>query len=116
MKDMLQSMSKILALGPSLEDVIAMSTVNPAKQIKRTQLGNLDVGSEADVAVLRLDKGSYGLLDSAGARYPGTRLLAAEMTVRAGNIVWDVNGRAAMDWKKFPYRRRPASQVVPSSR
>jgi dihydroorotase len=110
MKDMLQSMSKILNLGASLEDVIRMSTYNPAREIKKTQLGNLDVGSEADVAVLRLDKGTFGLLDSASAKYPGDRLLACEMTVRAGRVVWDLNGRAAQDWKSFPYRRRPNSR------
>ena len=42
MKDMLQCMSKILALGSPLEDVVRMSTVNPARQIKKTQLGTLD--------------------------------------------------------------------------
>jgi dihydroorotase len=110
MKDMLQCMSKILALGSSLEDVIRMSTINPARQIKRPQLGNLDPGAEADVAVLRLDKGNFGLLDSAGARYPGKSLLAAEMTIRKGEVVWDLNGRAAKDWKDFPYRRRSVPQ------
>jgi dihydroorotase len=110
MKDMLQSMSKILALGIKLDDVIRMSTANPARQIKKPQLGNLDVGAEADIAVLRLDRGKFGLLDSASARYPGDRLLACEMTVRKGAVVWDWNGRAAADWKSFPYRRRPNSK------
>jgi dihydroorotase len=106
MKDMLQSMSKILNLGSSLEDVIRMSTFNPAKQIKRPQLGNLDAGAEADIAVLRLDRGKFGLLDSAGARHPGDRLLTNEITIRKGEVVWDLNGRAAPDWKSFRYRRR----------
>ena len=106
MKDMLQCMSKLMALGSSLDDVVRMATVNPARQIKRPQLGNLDTGAEADVAVLRLDKGDFGLLDSAGARHPGKGLLAAEMTIRRGQVVWDLNGRAAQDWKSFSYRRR----------
>jgi predicted amidohydrolase len=88
----------------------SMSTINPARQIKRPQLGNLDPGAEADVSVLRLDKGNFGLLDSAGARYPGKSLLAAEMTIRKGEVVWDLNGRATQDWKDFPYRRRSAPQ------
>jgi dihydroorotase len=103
-------MAKIMALGSSLEDVIRMSTINPARQIKRPQLGNLDQGAEADVAVLRLDKGKFGLLDSAGAKYPGNSLLAAEMTIRKGEVVWDLNGRAAQDWRSFPYRRRSVPQ------
>jgi len=110
MKDMLQCMAKIMALGSSLEDVIRMSTINPARQIKRPQLGSLDQGAEADVAVLRLDKGKFGLLDSAGARHPGNSLLAAEMTIRKGEVVWDLNGRAAQDWKGFSYRRASVPQ------
>jgi dihydroorotase len=54
MKDMLNIMSKFLALGLSLDEVILRSTWNPAREINQEQLGNLSVGSPADVAVLRL--------------------------------------------------------------
>ena len=54
MKDMLNVMSKFLALGLSLEDVIAKSTWHPARMVKREDLGHLSVGAPADVAVLRL--------------------------------------------------------------
>jgi len=107
MKDMVNVMSKVLNLGSSMEDVIRMSTWNPAKQIKRPQLGHLDVGAGADVTVLRLDRGNFGFIDSAGARSGGTRMLDCEMTIRAGRVVWDLNGRAAQDWKNFQYRKRP---------
>lgn len=106
MKDMTNTMSKILNLGATLEQVVAMSTWNPAQEIKRPQLGNLDVGSEADVAVLRLDRGRFGFLDSALARNTGDKLLVCEMTVRRGAVMWDLNGRAATDWKSFPYQKR----------
>jgi dihydroorotase len=106
MKDMTNVMSKILNLGASLEDVIRMSTWTPAQIIKRTSLGHLDVGAEADVTVLRLERGDFGFVDAAGARMSGSQRLVAEMTVRAGNLVWDLNGRAAQDWKSFPYRKR----------
>ena len=105
MKDMLQSMSKILALGSSIEDVIRMSTINPALEVKHPELGSLDVGAEADVAVLRLDRGKFGLTDSAGARKMGDQMLAAELTLRKGEVVWDLNGRAAQAWEHFPYRK-----------
>jgi len=105
MKDMLQSMAKILALGSSLEDVIRMSTRNPAIEVKHPELGTLDAGSEADIAVLRLDRGKFGLTDSAGARKMGDKMLAAEMTIRKGEVVWDLNGRASLDWEKFPYEK-----------
>jgi dihydroorotase len=73
--------------------------------VKHPELGTLDVGAEADIAVLRLDKGKFGLTDSAGARKMGDKMLAAEMTVRKGEVVWDLGGRAALDWEKFPYKK-----------
>ena len=110
MKDFANSMSKLLNLGSSLADVVRMSTWNPAKEIKRPELGNLDVGSEADIAVLRLDKGNFGFVDSAGARKSGNQLLTAELTLRAGKVMWDLNGRAAQDWQKFPYQKQSWKQ------
>ena len=61
MKDMLNVMSKFLALGLPLEEVILRSTWNPAREIKQEQLGHLSVGAIADVAVLRLEKGRFWL-------------------------------------------------------
>ena len=52
MKDMANLMSKILNQNVPLADVIRMSTINPATQIKRPELGHLSVGAGADVALL----------------------------------------------------------------
>ena len=105
MKDMLNVMSKCMNLGSSLDEVIRMSTCKPAKEIKRPQLGNLSVGAEADIAVIRIDRGSFGFVDSAGARNAGNRLMICEMTLRKGAVVWDLNGRASESWKTFPYKK-----------
>jgi dihydroorotase len=110
MKDFTNTMSKVLNLGSSLADVVRMSTWNPAREIKRPQLGNLDAGAEADIAVLRLDRGSFGFIDSAGARRAGNQLLTCEMTLRAGKVMWDLNGRASQDWEKFPYKKQTWTQ------
>lgn len=106
MKDMTNIMSKLMSLGSSLQDVVRMSTFNAAKEIRRPMLGNLDPGSDADVAVLRLDRGNFGFVDSAGARKSGNQLLVCEMTLRAGKVMWDLNGRASQDWKTFPYQKQ----------
>lgn len=106
MKNFTNTMSKALNLGSSLAEVVRMSTWNPAREIKRPQLGNLDIGAEADIAVLRLDQGAFGFVDSAGAKRSGSRLLTCELTLRAGKVVWDLNGRAAQDWEKFPYQKQ----------
>jgi dihydroorotase len=106
MKTMTNAMASVLALGSPIDQVIAMSTWNPAKEIKRTDLGSLDVGAEADIAVLRLDKGRFGFIDSAGAVNPGTQNLVSELTLRKGKVVWDLNGRASENWKTFKYNRK----------
>jgi len=92
MKDMANLMSKFLAMGMSLQDVILRSTVNPANVIQRPDLGNLSVGSEADVAVFSLQKGKFGFLDVRRERIDATQKLVAELTIRAGSVVWDLNG------------------------
>ena len=98
MKDMLNLMSKFLALGLSLDDVILRSTWNPAKEIHHEELGNLSVGSPADVAVLRLENGHFGFTDMYGARMDGTRKLTCEMTVLNGRVVYDLNGISRPEW------------------
>jgi dihydroorotase len=108
MKDMINVMSKVLNLGSSIENVVLWSTWEAAQVIKRPELGHLDVGAGADVTVLRLDKGKYGFVDSAGASMSGDKLLIAEMTIRDGEIMWDLNGHASEDWKVFKYKKREA--------
>jgi dihydroorotase len=100
-KDMTNIMSKFLALGMPLKDVVVRSTWNPAKEIKLEQLGHLSVGAPADVAVLRLEKGRFGFLDQRGGRLDGTQKLGCELTVRDGTVVYDLNGIAAEPWDKI---------------
>ncbi len=102
MKDMLNVMDKFLALGMTLDDVIAKSTWNPAREIKHEELGNLSVGSPADVAVLRVENGKFGFVDMHGARMSGTKKLACELTLRDGKVVYDSNGLARPDWTTLP--------------
>ncbi len=102
MKDMPNIMSKFLALGMSLDDVIAKSTWNPAREIKQDQLGHLSVGAIADVAVLRLEKGTFGYADQFGARLSGNQRLTAEMTMKDGKVVYDLNALSGTDWDKLP--------------
>lgn len=99
MKSMLNVMSKYMAIGMNLTDVITRATWNSATSIKREDLGNLDVGSVADIAVLSLLNGKFGFIDAGGNRIEGDHKLEAELTVRAGKIVWDLNGISAKEWK-----------------
>ena len=101
MKDQLNVMSKFLNMGMTLDDVIYRSTWNPARMIHREQLGNLTPGAVADIAVLRLEKGHYGFVDSYGARMDGTQRLVCEMTVASGRVVYDLNGMTRERWDRL---------------
>jgi dihydroorotase len=94
MKDILTTMSKCLAIGMDLQSVIKASTSDPARIIKREELGNLSVGSEADIAILNLRKGKFGLFDYTGYKVETDKKIECEMTIRAGRIVYDLNGIA----------------------
>jgi dihydroorotase len=111
MKDMVNVMSKFLALGMSLKDVVLRSTWNPAKEIKLEQLGHLSVGAPADVAVLRLENGKFGFLDQRAGRLDGTQRLGCELTLRDGAVVYDLNGLASEPWETMP---PPAPRTRPS--
>lgn len=107
MKDMLNIMSKFLLLGESVDTVVAQSTWNPAREIHHEELGNLSVGSGADVAVLRVENGDFGFIDTSGARAHGHQKLECELTLRDGKVVWDLNGIAAPDWETVPVKKAP---------
>ena len=107
MKDMLNVASKFLAMGMPLTDVIAASTWNPAKEIKREELGNLSVGSPADVTVLSVAKGNFGLADHYGARLNAKEKLVCELTIRDGKVVYDLNAITREDWDKLPAHYGP---------
>lgn len=94
------TMSKCLNMGMALEDVVMRSTRNPARAIRRPELGTLSIGAEADVAVLELEYGEFGFVDSGHARMRGDRRLRCLLTVRAGEVVWDLNGLTRPDWDK----------------
>ena len=81
-------------------EVIKSVTWNPAQFIQRTDLGHLSVGSIADITLLKLEKGEFGFVDTKGFKIHGTKKLACELTIRAGEIVWDLNGISSPLWKE----------------
>jgi len=91
--------SKIMALGMTLQDAILRATVNPARQIKRfPELGTLSEGAGADIAVFELKSGVFALIDSAQKKLLTNKKLECVMTVRDGTIVSDVEGRSFPIW------------------
>ena len=95
MKNMLNIMSKYLNMGMEVPDIIQRATWNAAQSIKRNDIGSLSEGSIADIAVISILTGNYGFMDAGGNKIEGTRKFESELTIRAGKIVWDLNGISA---------------------
>jgi dihydroorotase len=98
MKDMLNIADKLMVVGETIPQVIAQMTSHPAHEIKQDQLGNLSVGSVADVAVLSVETGNFGFVDMYNTKMMGTRKLVCELTLRDGKVVYDLNGISADMW------------------
>jgi dihydroorotase len=78
-------MSKFLALGMGLSEVIAATTSRPAELIGEAgRLGTLAAGAVADVALFELQSGTFAFADTVGAVRPGTQQLRNTMTLIAG--------------------------------
>jgi dihydroorotase len=114
---MLDTMSKCLVMGMPLPEVIYRSTVTPAQAIRRTELGTLTIGAEADVAVLEHRKGRFSYKDCGHTRMDGEDKLECVMTVRSGKIVYERDGLAVPDWRDAPPSYWPVTEVgVPIER
>ena len=84
---MVEMMSRFLALGFSLEDVVRMATVNPASALDMEgSLGSLSVGREADISVLQEHTGSWRFNDTEGATITGEKALTPVLTVKSGEV------------------------------
>ncbi|MEP7120178.1 MAG: amidohydrolase/deacetylase family metallohydrolase [Byssovorax sp.] len=95
MHDLPTVLSKLLALGIDLPELIRRSAATPAAMIGRTDLGRLVEGGEADVALLRVESGRFDFTDVEKARIEGSRRLTCQVTVRDGKVVWDARGQPA---------------------
>lgn len=86
--DLPTTMSKLLALGVPLPDLVRWTTVNPARVIGRSdEIGSLAVGREADVAVLQLHDDPTTLVDSYGTPREVGRVIRPHLVLRAGQVV-----------------------------
>jgi dihydroorotase len=86
-------------MGLTLEQVIERSTINPARAIRRPELGSIEQGGVADLAVLELRKGQFAFLDSGRGKLTTDREIRCVLTVRNGDVVWDTEGLSLTDWR-----------------
>jgi dihydroorotase len=92
-------MSKFLALGLRLSDVIAATTARPAELIGEAgRLGTLAPGAVADVALFGLRTGRFSFFDTAGAERTGGAQLHNTLTLIAGREVERVPAAPPAPW------------------
>jgi dihydroorotase len=98
----LTTMSKLFNMGLPLEDVVFRTTVAPAREIGHPELGTLDVGAEADIAVIGVQEGCFAFWDCGKARMKGNRLLECVLTLRRGEIVYNPAALGLPEWEDAP--------------
>ncbi len=81
-------MSKFMALGLSLQEVIKMSTINPANALQiANKAGSFKKGMDADVSILELQTGKWELIDSDDQALSTTTMLKPRITIKSGQVI-----------------------------
>lgn len=107
MKDILNVASKFLNLGMTIQEVVECLTWSPARIIKREELGQLSEGTIADLAIINIETGDFGFIDTGGWKIKGTQKLICELTIRNGKVVWDLNGISKNEDQLFTLKIKP---------
>jgi dihydroorotase len=85
--DLLTTLTKFLSLGLSFDEIISKCTVDAARVVGwQDRIGSLEVGREADIAVLQIIDEATKLRDSVGGEVTYNQRIAAQWTVRAGEV------------------------------
>ena len=100
---MTEMLARFMALGFSLEDVIRMTTANPAQALgMEDTLGSLAVGRPADISVLKVETGDWLFHDTEGNTLRGDRALVPVVTIKDGEAF-------SPDWGPRPWGWLPDS-------
>ena len=99
-----EMLTRFLALGLSLDEVIAMVTANPARALGMCAvLGSLEPGREADISVLEAVSGDWTVSDVRGQNLRTELAIRPALTVRAGEVI-------TPDWGPHPWGFLPNPQ------
>ncbi len=108
---MTEMMTRFLALGFTLPQVVTMCTENPAKAIGAgDRLGSLAVGRQADVSVLEIRDGDWTVYDVLGAGLRAKRAVVPFVTVKKGRVFTPDWGPRPWGWE--PDRVLPAGTIA----
>jgi dihydroorotase len=101
---MMEIMARFLGLGFTLEQVITMSTVNPARAIgAEHRLGSLAVDRQADISVLDLREGDWVVYDVLGTGLRINKAFVPVMTVKRGQMFTPEWGPRPWGWEPDPW-------------
>jgi predicted amidohydrolase len=96
------SMTRTLSLrlnrAEPLPGLIEGATIRAAKAIGREDLGVLKPGVEADIAIFSIERGDFPLADEDGRRLAAKARVTCVMTIRKGDVVWDLHGLSIREW------------------
>ena len=97
---MAEMMTRFLALGFTIDQVVTMSTSNPAKAIGQDhRLGSLIVGRQADVSVLELREGDWVVKDVVGGSLPAEKAFVPVLAVKRGQVFIPEWGPRPWGWE-----------------
>jgi dihydroorotase len=100
---MTEMMTRFLGLGFTLEQVVTMCTVNPAKAIgAEDRIGSLAVGRQADISVLRVEEGDWTVHDVLGASLHVTKAVMPAVTLKRGEVFAPEWGPRTWGWEPDP--------------
>jgi dihydroorotase len=92
--DLLTTMSKFICLGMPLVEVIRSATENPAKALRRPDLGSFKQGSAGDASIVAIEDGVFDYVDSTGEILKGRTRIAPRALVINGEL-WHRNGETS---------------------
>jgi dihydroorotase len=104
--DMPTTLSKFLALGMSMPDVIERATSRPAAAIRQPQLGTLKPGAAADIALFTIEEGDYTFQDIFMSERKGTQLLKNTLTIIDGQEMERVPLPKLQPWAVLSKKQR----------
>lgn len=97
---LLSVMNKYLAISMPLSEVLYRVTARPAEVIGHRELGVIEEGGPADIAVLRLEKGRCSFPDCDHRRIDGKERLACFMTIKGGKIIYNPEAAGLPLWSE----------------
>lgn len=85
---LMDTVSKLLAVGYSLEELLASVTILPARILSLSSYGSLEPGNKADITIFNIDKNKSALIDSHGESITVNQRLIPQATWKNGKLVY----------------------------